>query len=124
MGLPGESKEQMLAEADIISELPVNSIKIHQLQIIKDTAMGLDYEQHPSHFQLFARDEYIEFVIDFLERLHPAITVERLTAEVPPRFLAGPGWGLMRGDELLRLIEKRMTERDTWQGKHCKVAIA
>lgn len=118
MGLPGESREQMLEEADIISTLPVNSLKLHQLQIIKDTAMAKEFETDPAQFNLFEKETYIEFVIDFLERLRPDICVERLTAEVPPRFLAGPGWGLMRGDELLRQIEKRLSERDSWQGKH------
>ncbi len=117
-GLPGESREEMLAQAEIISQLPINSIKFHQLQIIKDTAMEKDYTLHPESYIFFSLDEYIDFVIDFIERLSPAIAIERFAGEVPPRFLAGPGWGLIRNDQINILIEKRLEERDSWQGKY------
>jgi radical SAM protein (TIGR01212 family) len=116
-GLPGESKEEMLAEAAIISGLPLNNIKFHQLQIIKNTAMEKQYSECPEYFTFFELDEYIEFMVDFLERLNPAFVVERFAGEVPPRFLAGPGWGLIRNDQILQKVEKRLEERDSWQGK-------
>ncbi len=116
-GLPGETKAEMLAEAEIISKLPLNNIKFHQLQIIKGSLMEPDYQQNPENYTFFQLDEYIEFIVDFLEKLNPAFVVERFAGEVPPRFLAGPGWGLIRNDQILQKVENRLEERDTWQGK-------
>ncbi|OQX78382.1 MAG: TIGR01212 family radical SAM protein [Bacteroidetes bacterium 4484_249] len=116
-GLPGESREEMLKEAEILSELPINNIKFHQLQIIKNTAMAREYENNHSGFNLFSLEDYVDFIIKFIERLNPEFIIERFTGEVPPRFLSGPNWGLIRNDEINRLIENRLDELDTWQGK-------
>ncbi|PKP31637.1 MAG: TIGR01212 family radical SAM protein, partial [Bacteroidetes bacterium HGW-Bacteroidetes-17] len=112
-GLPGESRTEMLAEAEILSKLPINNMKFHQLQIIKGTKMEEEFRLNPEKFTFFELADYIEFVIDFLEKLNPNIVIERFAGEVPPRFLAGPGWGLIRNDQILNLIEKRLEERNT-----------
>ena len=117
LGLPLETKEEMLSEADIISSLPVSTIKLHQLQIIKCTSLANDFEANPDNYTIFSLNEYIDFVIDFTERLKPEIMIERFTAEVPPRFLMTGGFGLLRTDQILQLIEKKMEERNTWQGR-------
>lgn len=117
LGLPGESREDMLAEAGMISHLPVNSLKLHQLQIVKGTRMESMYLENPEGFKLFSLDEYTDLVIAFLERLAPYISVERLAAEAPPRFLAVNPFGLMRYDSILRHIEDRMEALNTWQGR-------
>ncbi len=116
-GLPGETRKEMLDEAGIISRLPLDNVKFHQLQIIKRTAMEREYKRAPGNFDLFSWEEYLEFLIKFLERLNPEFVVERFTGEAPPRFLAGPRWGLKRTDQILNLIEERLDEKDTWQGK-------
>ena len=116
-GLPGESKAMMLDAADIISRLPLTTVKFHQLQIFKDTPMAEEYLQHPEHFHLFDLEEYIDFVIDFAERLNPDIVIERFAGEVPPRYLVSEPWMKLRYDEVLNRIEKRMEERNTWQGR-------
>ena len=116
-GLPSESKKMMLDAADIISQLPLTTVKFHQLQIFKGTKMAEEYLEHPEHFHLFDLEEYIDFVIDFAERLNPNIVIERFAGEVPPRFLVSEPWMKLRYDEVLAKIEKRMEERDTWQGK-------
>ena len=116
-GLPGESKEMMLDAAEIISKLPLTTVKFHQLQIFKDTKMAEEYLQHPEAFHLFDLEEYIDFVIDFAERLNPNIVIERFAGEVPPRYLVSEPWMKLRYDEVLVRIEKRMEERDSWQGK-------
>lgn len=116
-GLPGESRDMMLHTADIISELPLTSVKFHQLQIFKDTKMADEYLANPSEFHLFDLDEYIEFVIDFIERLNPNIVIERFAGEVPPRYLVSKPWQSLRYDQVLSLIERRLLDRNSYQGK-------
>lgn len=116
-GLPGETLDMMLHTADIISELPLASVKFHQLQIFKDTKMAEEYLATPSEFHLFDLDDYIEFVIDFIERLNPDIVIERFAGEVPPRYLVSKPWLSLRYDQVLSLIERRLSERNTYQGK-------
>ena len=120
-GLPGESKTMMLDAAGIISQLPLTTVKFHQLQIFKGTTMAEEYLTHPELFHLFNLEEYIDFVIDFAERLNPDIVIERFAGEVPPRYLVSEPWMKLRYDEVLSRIEKRMEERDTWQGKSLSV---
>lgn len=116
-GLQGETEEQMLAEAGILSKLPLNTIKFHQLQIIKNTRMAEEYRENPAMFHLFTLEKYIDFIVRFTERLNPAFVIERFTGEAPPRFQAGPIWGGLRSDEVQVLIEKEFEKRDSWQGK-------
>ncbi|MGC1391751.1 MAG: TIGR01212 family radical SAM protein [Bacteroidales bacterium] len=116
-GLPGETREEMLNQVEIISRLPITTVKFHQLQIIKGTAMETEFKYNPDDFELFTWDEYLDFFIVFLERLNPDIVVERFTGEAPPRFLTGEGWGKKRTDQIVNLIEKRLEELNTWQGR-------
>ncbi|MFZ4523897.1 MAG: TIGR01212 family radical SAM protein [Bacteroidales bacterium] len=128
-GLPGESLNEMLAYAPTISALPVDSVKFHQLQIVKGSKM--EQEFITTDFHQFTLDGYIDFIVRFIEQLSPAIVIERFSGEVPPRFMkAGlnPGssesdlndWGGIRYDAVLRLIEKELERQDTWQGKFYK----
>jgi radical SAM protein (TIGR01212 family) len=121
-GLPGETREEMMAEAEIISGLPLHTVKFHQLQIIKGTAMEIEFRKNKADFCMFTWNDYLDFIIRFLERLNPSIMVERFTGEAPPRFLTGEVWGKKRTDQIMNLIEKRLMELDTWQGKYYKVA--
>lgn len=116
-GLPGESREEMMESAKIISRLPINNIKFHQLQIIKGTAMAGQYEKKPDHFCLFSLDEYIRFIIQYIEQIPPEMIIERFTGEVPPPYHAGPNWGNIRNDQVNIRIENQMESMDTWQGK-------
>ncbi|MBE9492604.1 MAG: TIGR01212 family radical SAM protein [Bacteroidetes bacterium] len=116
-GLPGESRQEMMNQSQILSELPINNIKFHQLQIIKNTQMAMEYKKDTSAFNLFTLEDYIDFIISFVEKLNPDFIIERFTGEVPPRFLAGPNWGLIRNDQVNQLIEKKFEEMNTWQGK-------
>ena len=116
-GLPGETREEMLNQVDIISGLPIRTVKFHQLQIIKGTGMEIEFKNNPIDFELFTWEEYLDFFVAFLERLNPAIVVERFTGEAPPRFLTGEGWGKKRTNQIVNLIEKRLEELNTWQGK-------
>ncbi len=116
-GLPGETREQMLDEADIISELPLNTVKFHQLQIIKSTAIEVEFRKNPGEFKMFSLDEYIDFITEFLEKLNPSLVVERFTGEVPPRYLSIEPWSGKRNDQIMNLIVNKLEELDTWQGK-------
>ena len=116
-GLPGESREDMMNEAAIISRLPVKTVKFHQLQIIAGTKMEEEYLNSPNDFELFTWNEYREFFIKFLERLNPDIIVERFTGESSPHLIRKEGWGGLRSEEMTKLFEQRLEEIDTWQGR-------
>ena len=116
-GLPGESRQKMMAQAQILSSLPLSILKFHQLQIVKDTAMAVDYAKNPGNYKLFEQNEYIDFIIQFIENLSPAIMIERIASEAPPRFNKGISWG-KRVFEILTLFEKELEARNTWQGKY------
>jgi uncharacterized protein len=116
-GLPGESCEEMLREAATISSLPLHSVKFHQLQIIRGTLMEKEFLENPQDFKMFSFDEYVDFFIQFLERLNPSIVVERFTGEAPPQYLLEQRWNRKRTDEIVRIIENKLEERNTWQGR-------
>ncbi len=116
-GLPGESRKQMLDQVSFINKLPLKSIKFHQLQIVKNTPMAEEYQNNPGRFELFSMEEYVEFIVRFLERLRPDISLERFSGEVPPALNAGKSWGMIRADQVLNLIEKELELQETWQGK-------
>lgn len=117
LGLPGESRQMMLDSCALINSLPIRSVKFHQLQIVKGTRMEKEYAECPQDFERFSLEEYLDFFVDMLERLRPDLFIERFVGEVPPRFVNETPWGLIRNVELLRLLEKRLQERDSWQGK-------
>ena len=117
LGLPGETRQMMLDACRMINDLPVRSVKFHQLQIVKGTRMEREYAERPEDFEKFSLDEYLDFFVDVLERLRPTLSIERFVGEVPPRFVNETPWGLIRNVELLRLLDRRLEERATWQGR-------
>lgn len=117
LGLPGETREMMLEECTEINALPLTTVKFHQLQIVRGTAMEREYADRPEDFVRFTLDGYVDFFTDMLERLRPDLCIERFAGEVPPRFVNETPWGLIRNTELLRLLESRLASRRTWQGR-------
>lgn len=115
-GLPGESREEMLMHASRISELPINYLKVHQLQYVKGSQLGSAYLKNPEKYKVFEVEEYVELVVDFLERVRPDIVMERFASQAPQNLLLAPKWGL-KNFEFVRLVDKRLAVRDTWQGK-------
>jgi radical SAM protein (TIGR01212 family) len=115
-GLPGESREDMMHSAEVVSRLPLSSIKFHQLQLFKGTQMAGEYTLNPDEFRLFELDDYLEFMVEYIEQLNPQIVVERIAGESPPRFAVIRPWG-PRYDQILMMFEKLMEERNSWQGK-------
>ena len=120
LGLPGEAKDEILSHADKLSELPLTSIKLHQLQIIKGTIMSREYRVDPSAFNLFELDDYINMCVSFSERLNPEIYIERFTSQAPEKLLIAPEWGL-KNYVVRNMIIKRFNERKTWQGQKFKI---
>ncbi len=116
-GLPGETRDMMLDSVKKISELPLTTIKFHQLQIIKKTVMAAEFLEDPDSFNLFKLEDYIDFIVSFIERLNPEFIIERFTGEVPPRYLVTPPWGQLRSDQVAVMIVEEMNKRKTWQGR-------
>jgi radical SAM protein (TIGR01212 family) len=121
VGLPTENREETLAMADIISEADIGFLKIHQLQIIKDTQMGQDYEDSP--FKIYDYSEYLTLLVDFVERLRPDIVLQRMFATAPDEILIAPKWGRTR-QQIIRDIELEFEKRDAHQGSKAKTYTA
>lgn len=116
LGLPGESREDLIKQAERLSELPLTTLKMHQLQLIRGTRMAHEYALHPEEFHLFSADEYIDLVIDYVEHLRPDLILERFVSQSPRELLIAPDWGL-KNHEFTDRVKKRMKERDARQGK-------
>lgn len=116
LGLPGESRADWLEQARVISALPIKNLKMHQLQIHRGTMLEKQFNKNPEQFTLFTADEYIELVVDYLELLRPEIIVERFISQSPHEMLVAPKWGL-KNFEFVAKVEKRLKERNTWQGR-------
>jgi radical SAM protein (TIGR01212 family) len=116
-GLPGESRAQIIDSAATISALPLSSVKIHQLQLVKGTLMAKEYRNNPASFDLYTLEEYLDLVIAFCERLSPSLMIDRISGEVPPRLLDDPRDWHRRSNEIFGLFETLLESRDTWQGR-------
>ena len=117
LGLPGETREMLLGQCRFISSLPLHSVKFHQLQIVKGTRMEKEFAAVPQDFLRLSLPDYLDMVIDILERLRPDLYIERVAGEVPPRFVNETRWGLIRNFQILHLLDERLSERNTWQGR-------
>lgn len=115
-GLPGESRDSMLEGAVRLSHLPVDILKLHQLQIIRGTRMAEEYLQAPEQFRLYSMDEYLDFVVDVIGRIKPELYLERFVNQAPAAYLVAPRWGI-KNYEFVAKLDKRLKEADMWQGK-------
>ncbi len=115
-GLPGETTQSMLEGAVRVSRLPVDILKLHQLQIVRGTRMAEEYLDNPSLFRLYSLNEYLDFVVDVIERMNPEVYLERFVNQSPPEYLIAPNWGV-KNYEFVAKLDKRLKERDSWQGK-------
>ena len=117
LGLPGESRSMLVDQCSFISSLPLHSVKFHQLQLVKGTRIEKEYAAVPDDFLRLDLPEYLDLVVDILERLRPDLYIERVAGEVPPRFVKETQWGLIRNFQILHLLDDRLSARDTWQGR-------
>ena len=90
LGLPGEKRDELVGQAALVSRLPLTALKIHQLQLIRGTRMAHEYALHPEQFHLYTADEYIELVIDYIERLRSDLVLERFVSQSPKDLLIAP----------------------------------
>jgi radical SAM protein (TIGR01212 family) len=111
LGLPGETRQQILQHAVRISTLPLTSVKLHQLQLIRGTVMGKEYEDHPERFRLYTVDEYIDLVIGFMELLRNDIHIDRFISQSPKELLIAPDWGL-KNHEFRAKLERRLASAE------------
>lgn len=118
IGLPKETKEEMLSHADSLNKLPIQFLKLHQLQIVKHTLMAVQLKESPEMFNMFSAEEYIEFITEFVARLRPDIIIERFISESPPHLLIAPNWNGMKNFEVVAKINKKLIEKNLWQGKN------
>ena len=117
LGLPNESDEMILAQVEQINSLPLTTIKFHQLQVFRGTAMEREYDEHPERFRFWEVDEYLDLMVEILRRLRPDIVVERFASEAPPRYHYGRNWGLIRNETLWAMLEERLRNRNAFQGE-------
>lgn len=117
LGLPGESAEDNVRQADIISALPIDILKLHQLQIIRGTQLAAEYERQP--FNLYTSDEYIDLCRRYIERLRPDMVLERFVSQSPKELLVAPKWGLKNYEFANRFVNY-MKRMDSWQGKYAE----
>lgn len=116
LGLPGEDHDELMHQADLIASLPLDMVKLHQLQLIRGTRMAHEYEMDPKIFHLYAVDEYIDLAIDYIERLPATMVVERFISQSPRSLLIAPDWGV-KNYQFVDRLRRRMRERETWQGR-------
>jgi len=124
LGLPGETRQMLLDQCALINDLPLRSIKFHQLQLVKGTRIREEYLARPSDFLRLPLGEYIDLAVDILERLRSDLYIERIAGEVPPRFVDTPSWGGVRNYQIVDLLERRLEERSTWQGRLVAITSA
>ena len=120
IGLPGETREDILDSVKTISKLPLFSIKFHQLQIIRGTKMEEEYKNKPEEFLYFTLDDYLDFMTEILSILNPEFVIERIAGEVPPEYNISPAWGLRYDQTLVKFMDL-MEKKDLWQGKYYSI---
>ncbi len=120
IGLPGESKEDILNHAIELSKLPINTLKLHHLQVVKHTMMAIQFKENPEQFSFYTADEYIDLITDFVALLRPDIIIERFISQSPHHLLIAPKWNL-KNFEIVAKIDKKLVEKNLWQGKSISI---
>jgi len=113
LGLPGEDKNESIRQAKLISALPMDILKIHQMQIIKGTLLARQYNETPFH--LYSVDEYIELIAEYIQHLRQDLVLERFVSQSPAEFLIGPKWGL-KNYEFINKLVNYLKQNGIYQG--------
>ena len=118
LGLPGEERNDILQTAKAVSQLPLDTLKLHQLQLVRGTQMAREYITDPADFHIYTAEDYAELVVDFMELLRPEISVERFTSQSPKELLIAPDWGL-KNYQFVEMVKRALVRRNTYQGRLC-----
>lgn len=110
MGLPGETRADMLATIDAVNALPVETLKCHQLQIVRGTPLHRMFADGTMKINTFTIDEYLDLCCDIVERLRPGLVIERFVSQSPDHLLVAPRWGL-KNYQFLHLLRRRLADR-------------
>ena len=105
IGLPGEDAEESLRQAPLISSLPLDILKIHQMQIIRGTRLAQEYAEHPFH--VYTVEEYIDVIVKYIRLLRKDLVLERFVSQSPKELLIAPKWGL-KNYEFTNLLNNRL----------------
>lgn len=116
LGLPDESDEMMIAQTERINALPLDTVKFHQLQLFRGTPLAAEYDAHPERFRFRSVDEYLDLFVEILRRLRPDIVVERFAGEAPPRYHHTEGWGMIRNETLMAMLDSKLESCQACQG--------
>ena len=116
LGLPGEDHAELMRQAKAIATLPLDMVKLHQLQLIRGTRMAREYGECPEDFHLYDVDEYIDLAIDYIEHLPKTMVIERFISQSPRSLLIAPDWG-MKNYQFVDRLRRRMQERGAYQGR-------
>lgn len=116
LGLPDESDEMMIAQAERINSLPLDTVKFHQLQLFRGTALAAEYDACPERFRFRTVDEYLDLFVEILRRLRPDLVIERFAGEAPPRYHHIEGWGLIRNETLMAMLDAKLERCGAYQG--------
>lgn len=116
LGLPGETDESLVQQADIVAQLPIDTLKLHQLQLIKGTEMAFDYRRNPLLYNIYNARAYARLLCRYIERLSPSFTLERFTSSAPLHLQAVPGWGV-KNYEFVELLKAELRQAGTYQGR-------
>ncbi|MDD6823260.1 MAG: TIGR01212 family radical SAM protein [Paraprevotella sp.] len=114
LGFPWETRSELIRQAQMIASLPITTLKLHQLQVIKGTQLAREYELHP--WPLPTAEEYVDLVLEYISHLPPSLVLERFVSQSPPEYVIAPRWGL-KNHEFSALVKKAMQKRSTQLGQ-------
>ena len=120
IGLPYETEEDFYAHAEKISRLPISTLKLHQMQVLKGTRMEKIYAENPNMLADLSLENYVRIVANFMDILNPGIIVERLTSESPRDMLLYPDWGGRKNFEVAHIVNAFMKKNGMFQGRSSK----
>ena len=114
LGFPWETRPELIRQAQLIASLPITTLKLHQLQVIKGTQLAREYELHP--WPLPTAEEYVDLVLEYISHLPSSLVLERFVSQSPPEYVIAPRWGL-KNHEFSALVKKAIQKRSTQLGQ-------
>ena len=114
LGFPWETRSELIRQAQLIASLPITTLKLHQLQVIRGTQLAREYELHP--WPLPTAEEYVDLVLEYISHLPSSLVLERFVSQSPPEYVIAPRWGL-KNHEFSALVKKAIQKRSTQLGQ-------